>query len=76
MLSCQILTEKILQIKQNTFLLKLNEMKLNKLKTFDSSYFTGKSHFEEDGTQNYLLFQPIIRYFKVNTINNTDYISS
>ena len=76
MLSCQILTEKILQIKQNTYLLKLNEMKLNKSKTFDSSYFTGKSHFEEDGTQNYLLFQPIIRYFKVNTINNTDYISS
>ena len=57
-------------------MLKLNEMKLNKSKTFDSSYFTGKSHFEEDGTQNYLLFQPIFRYFKVNTINNTDYISS
>ena len=30
-----------------------------KLKTFDSSYFTGKSHFEEDGTQIYLVFQPI-----------------
>ena len=29
---------------------------LNKLKTFDSSYFIGKSHFEEDGTQNYLVF--------------------
>ena len=32
---------------------------LNKLKTFDSSYFIGKSHFEEDGTRNYLVFQPI-----------------
>ena len=32
-----------------------NEYK--KLKTFDSSYFRGKSHFEEDGTQNYLVFQ-------------------
>ena len=32
---------------------------LNKLKTFHSSYFVGKSHFEEDGTQNYLVFQPI-----------------
>ena len=31
---------------------------LNKLKTFDSSYFIGKSHFEEGGTQNYLAFQP------------------
>ena len=26
------------------------ENKLNKLKTFDSSYFICKSHFEEDGT--------------------------
>ena len=50
---------------------------MNKLKTFDSGYFIGKSHFEEDGTQNYLVFQPIIRYFKVNTINNvTDYVLS
>ena len=32
------------------------------------------SHFEEDGTQNYLVFQPINKYFKV--IANTDYISS
>ena len=52
----------------------LVENELNKLKTFDSSYFIGKSHFEEDGVQNYLVFQPIIRYFKV--ITNTDHISS
>ena len=32
------------------------ENKLKKLRTFDLSYFTGKSHFEEDGTQNYLVF--------------------
>ena len=50
------------------------ENELNKLKTFDSSYFIGKSHFEEDGTQNYLVFQPMYRYFKM--ITNTDYISS
>ena len=37
----------------------LVENELEKLKTFDSSYFIGKSHFEEDGTQNYLVFQPI-----------------
>ena len=24
----------------------------------------GKSHFEEEGTQNYLVFQPIYRYFR------------
>ena len=52
----------------------LVENELNKLKTFNSSYFIGKSHFEEDGTQNYLVFQPLVRFFKVITI--TDYISS
>ena len=45
----------------------LVENELNKLKTFDSSYFIGKSHFEEDGTQNSLVFQPMYRYFKLNT---------
>ena len=47
---------------------------MNTLKTFDSSYFIGKSHFEEDDTQNYLVFQQISKYFKV--ITNTDYVSS
>ena len=47
---------------------------LNELKTFDSSYFFGKSHFDEDGTQNYLVYQAINKYFKV--ITNTDYVSS
>ena len=37
----------------------LAENELNKLKTFDSSYFIGKSHFEEDGIKNCLVFQPI-----------------
>ena len=52
----------------------LVENELNKLKTFDSSYFIGKSYFEEHGTQNYLVFQPIGKYIKV--IVNTDYLSS
>ena len=30
----------------------LVENELNKLKTFDLSYFNGKSYFEEDGTPN------------------------
>ena len=38
------------------------------------SYFRGKSNFEEDGVQNYLVFQPIRRYFIM--IANTNYISS
>ena len=49
---------------------------LNKLKTFDSGYFIGKSHFEEDGTQNCLVFQPIFRYFKINMIGVANYVLS
>ena len=45
------------------------EKEFKKLKTFDASYFIGKSHFEEDGTQNYLVFQPIRRYFKLIAIH-------
>ena len=45
----------------------LVENEFKKLKTFDSSYFIGKSHFEEDGTQNYLVFQPLNKYFKLIT---------
>ena len=45
----------------------LVENELNKLKTFDSSYFIGKSYFEEDDTQNYLVFQPLNKYFKLIT---------
>ena len=37
------------------------ENELNKLKAFDSSYFIDKSHFDEDGTQNYLVFHPMYR---------------
>ena len=42
----------------------LVENELKKLKSFNLSYFKGKGHFEEDGTQNYLVFQPMYRYFK------------
>ena len=34
----------------------LVENELKKLQTFDSIYFRGKSHFEKNGTQNYLVF--------------------
>ena len=53
----------------------LVENELKKLKAFDSSYFIGKRHFEEDGAQNYLVFQPIHRYFKMITgVGNGNYI--
>ena len=42
----------------------LVENELKKLKTFDSSNFKGEGHFEEDGTQNYFVFQPMQKYFK------------
>ena len=42
----------------------LVEDELKKLKAFDLSYVRNKSHFEEDGTQNYLVFQPMEKYFK------------
>ena len=49
---------------------------MNKLKTFNSSYFIGKSHFDEDGTQNYLIFQPMYRYFQVFSITQyVEYVS-
>ena len=43
------------------------ENKLKKLKQKiknDSSYFKGKIHFEEDGAQNYLVFQGVYKYFE------------
>ena len=70
MINCQILTKKITQNKTKHVLV---ENELKKLKTFDSSYFFGNDYFEEDGTQNYLVFQPISRYFKITA--NTKSIS-
>ena len=53
----------------------LDENELKKFKTFDSSYFIGKSHFGEDGTQNYLVFQPMYRYFnRTAGVGNDNYI--
>ena len=54
--------------------LKAEQYKIIKLQAFDSSYSRGKNYFEDDGTQNYLIFQPIYRYFR--KIGNTERISS
>ena len=54
-------------------LLVKNELK--KLKTFDLIYFCGKSHFEDDGTQNWFVFPPIQRYFKTVTANDSNIVS-
>ena len=48
---------------------------MKKLETFDSVYFCGKSHFEDDGTQNWLVFQPIQRCFKTASANDSNILS-
>ena len=53
----------------------LVENVLKKLQKSDSTYFRGKSHFEEDGTQNYLVFQSMYRCFKrIASVGNGNYI--
>ena len=47
---------------------KAQQDKIIKLQVFNSSYFYGKSHFGDGGAQNYLVFQPIYRYFKKTAI--------
>ena len=42
---------------------------IKKLQAYDLSYFRGKQYFDEgDGKQNYLVFLPMRKYFKFNTI--------
>ena len=65
------LNRKVTKNKTNHLLVQ-NEFK--KLETFDWSYYNAKNYFEEDGSTNYLIFQPISRYFKI--IANTKFISS
>ena len=53
----------------------LVENELYNLKNFWSKlFYWQESYIEEDGAQNYLVFQPITKYYKV--ITNTDYVSS
>ena len=66
------LNKKIISNKTKHLLVE-NEFK--KLETFDSIYFRGKSHFEDDGTQNYLVFQTVNRYFKTVSINDNNILS-
>ena len=45
----------------------LTENELKKIKKFDLIYFMGKSYFDEDGSQNYLVFQLILKYYMLNS---------
>ena len=42
------------------------ENEIKKLNNFDAAYFRGKNYFDNDGTQNYLVFQPVYKYFEIN----------
>ena len=67
-----ILNRKINSNKTKRVLVR-NELK--KLQTFDSIYFRGNIIFEERGAQNYLVFQPMNRYFKrISGVGNGKYI--
>ena len=53
----------------------LVENELKKIQTFYSIYFIGKSHIEDNGTQNYLVFQSMYIYFKrVSGVDSGNYI--
>ena len=47
-----------------------------KLNTFDLSYFRGKNYFDEDGTQNWFVFQAMSKYLKIDYTNNINYVLS
>ena len=57
MLSCQVVIEKLLQIKQHF----LNDN--------DLSYYHGKHYLDEGSSkQNYFVFFPLRKYFKLNSV--------
>ena len=58
---------------KNVIITKITDIKNNvkKLQAYDLSYSRGKQYFdEEDGKQNYLVFLPKRRYFKLNLVVN------
>ena len=52
------------------------KLNINKLQVYDLSYLKGKQYFDEgSGKQNYLLFLPMRKYFKLNSVTGvTDYV--
>ena len=40
------------------------------------SYLKGKSYFDEDGKQNFLVFLPMRKYFKLNLVTGVDRVLS
>ena len=48
---------------------------MKNLETFQSVYSRGKSDFQDDGTQNGLIFQSMQRYFKNSSANGSNILS-
>ena len=48
-------------------------MNKKKLQKFDASCFRCKNYFSDEDTQNYLVFEPVKKYFK--KIGNTESVS-
>ena len=45
------------------------KLNINKLQVYDLSYFRGKQHFDEgSGKQNYLVFLPMRKCFKLDSV--------
>ena len=45
------------------------KLNINKLQAYDLIYFKGKQYFDEgSGKQNYLVFLPMGKYFKLNSV--------
>ena len=53
----------------------LVENGLKKIEKFDSIYFRRKSYFEDDGAQNWLVFQTVSRYFQTVSANYSNILS-
>ena len=53
----------------------LVETELKKLEKIDAAYFRGKNYFEGGSTENYLVFQPMSKYFKTFVEGDSTYIS-
>ena len=57
------------------YLLKMNWKSWKHLIQFISKSYFGKSHFEQDGMQNYLVFQPIqIHFERIVNVGNDNYM--
>ena len=54
---------------------KNKQQQQQKIETVNSIYFWGKSHFEDDDTQNYIVFQMAYRYFKAISNNDANILS-